>query len=142
MYQPNDEEVMNAETASKSETTGLAGLPTLREQAAIVSTEDGSSLVPDVRRECDGELENQEDKGGDTEEVSNETKSHGELVVKLVRLKAYCQDHTDACIRRLPHAGSRFTAGHEAGSIDSYSDVSTRLDHLIKSESETTPKEG
>ncbi len=136
------EELAYAKTASKPETTGLAGLPTLREQAAIVSAEKRRPLVPSMRRSSGGKLENQEDKGGGTEEVSNETRSHTELVMELHRLHGImvacrCEQASQAKLESDP-----FYLGVIAGKILAYVEIISRLNQLIASESETKPKEG
>ncbi len=137
-----EEEEMHAKTASKSETTGLAGLPTLREQTKVVPPKAGQPLVSSMWRDVYGELENQEDKGGDTEEVSNETKSHGELVVKLVRLKASLESLRQDEDAKLFNIYSPRRLGVIAGKLLAYNEAIGRLNYLIITESETKPKEG
>jgi len=136
----SEEEQENAQNSSKPETTGVVSMPTMRKQAASVSEENETVLVPNVRSDSESTLGIQASKGGRKGVDQMNKPAHGTLVVKLVRLKSYCEEKCQS-IAGTPIRGELTPEDCvDQGRMRAYMDIEIRLNRLIASESGTKPK--
>ena len=136
----SEEEQENVQNSSKPEKTGVVSMPTMRKQAASVSEENETVLVPNVWSDSESTLGIQASKGGRPERNKMNTPAQGTLVVKLVRLESSFKDLLFVAQRNCKENGDNIVGHIAAGEAIAYDRIVRRLDQLIASESGTKPK--
>jgi len=124
----------HAEDTRIAKKARMASMSTLRESINPVHQNESAPLVSGVRMQHEIRLSPENNTGGRTQGTKMSNKSHGELVIKLVRLKETLnKKRTDENTTVVQLIRPRMR-GIAIGKILAYNEIIGRLNRLIESE--------